>query len=306
MPRAALDCQDPAAAGGTGAGLPWSTPRPSAEVAVLLWLRHTVHLSLSLLLAVASFLVIPLTEQLHWLLPDDPEIRVVRVPDPRRHRVPRFDDEGLERALDAGLRGSHASSTRDQLRLWYHKERARRLPHQQDPAPRAEPWPAVDRLMAMGWPVPERYPVGSGFGFRVHPILGMRSFHTGSDIGMPVGTEIYAVLPGRVGCACQDPVSGRYVVLEHGDALASVYCHASELLVRTGERVEAGQAIALVGSTGRSTGPHLHFGLRIAGTWIDPVLVHRLQGAARFAPAEPSAAPSVGPREPSGSLPPGL
>jgi hypothetical protein len=277
---------------GTTAAPPWSTRGSTVEVAVLLWLRHTAHLFLSLLLAVASFLVIPLTEQVHDLLPDDPEIRVVRVPDPRRHRVPRFSDEGLERALGGGVRGKHASPTRDQIRIWYHKERARRLPHLEDPAPRAEVWPAVDRVMDMGWPAPERYPVGSGFGYRVHPILGKRSFHTGSDIGMPTGTEIYAVLPGRVSCACQDAVSGKYVVLDHGDALASVYCHASELLVETGDQVEEGQAIALVGSTGRSTGPHLHFGLRIAGTWLDPVMVHRLQGAARFAPAEPSEEPN--------------
>ena len=254
---------------------------------MLHWLRQSLQLSASVLVVLFSFLFIPLTESLHDLLPDDPVIRVVRTPNPDRCRVPRFTDAGLESALAKGVRGPSKRGAQDQMRLWYHKERARKMPGMADPAPQAEVWGAVRTTMESDWPASKRYPVGSGFGYRVHPTLGVRRFHNGVDIGLPAGSEIRASLPGRVSCACQDAVSGRYVVVDHGDALASVYCHASELLVQTGDEVEQGQLVALAGSTGRSTGPHLHYGMRIGRTWLDPVLVYRLQAAARY--AEPAA-----------------
>jgi len=79
----------------------------------------------------------------------------------------------------------------------------------------------------------------------------------------------------------------------HGDALSSVYCHASQLLVEDGDSVERDELVVLSGSTGRSTGPHLHFGLRIGRTWIDPLMVYRLQASARF--GEPDGVVSSGP-----------
>ena len=250
---------------------------------MLSWLRPTFQLASSMLLVLASFLFIPLTGMLHQLLPDDPEVRLVRAAQPDRCRVPRFTDASLEAALEQGLRGPQRRGAQDQVRLWYHKERARRVPGVADPAPQAEVWGAVRRVMESEWPVSPRWPLTSSFGDRTHPTLGGRRFHAGVDVGVPTGTGIRAVLPGRVGCACEDRVSGRHVVLEHGDALASVYCHASQLLVEEGEEVEQGQLVALSGSTGRSTGPHLHFGLRIGRTWLDPVLVYRLRAAASSA-----------------------
>ncbi len=250
---------------------------------MLPWIRHILQLGASLLIVLMSFLFIPFTESLQDLLPQDPEIRVIHTPSKDRCRVPRFSDQSLESALARGVRGPHRRGAQDQLRLWYHKERARQLPGVADPAPHAEVWPAVSSAMQSDWPISKRYPVGSRFGDRIHPILGVRRFHAGVDVGAPTGTEIRAALPGTVDCACQDAVSGQYVKLDHGDALVSVYCHASELLVETGEQVEQGQVVARVGTTGRSTGPHLHYGLRIGGTWLDPVLVHNLQAAARWA-----------------------
>lgn len=253
---------------------------------MLSWLRPFVHLSASMLLVLASFLFIPLTGMMQELLPEDPEVRVVRIPRPDRCRLPRFTDTSLEAALELGVRGPDRRGAQDQVRLWYHKERARKLPGVVDPAPQVEVWGAVRRVMESEWPVSPRWPVTSTFGDRTHPTLGGRRFHAGVDVGVPSGTGIRASLPGRVSCACQDRVSGRYVVLDHGDSLASVYCHASQLLVEDGEQVEAGQLVALSGSTGRSTGPHLHYGLRIGGTWVDPVLVYRLRAAVRFAGPE--------------------
>jgi murein DD-endopeptidase MepM/ murein hydrolase activator NlpD len=248
-------------------------------------LRSAVQLFASLLIPLLCFMVIPLGGLAHDLLPDD-SVRRVRLRPTARCTVPRFDDAGLEAALAAGLRGPQRRAAQDQLRLWYHKERARRVPGLTDPAPGVEPWAAVGKAMDSAWPVSPRWPLTSGFGERTHPTLGRRHFHNGVDIGLPSGAPVRASLPGRVSCACEDRVSGRYVVLDHGDALVSVYCHASQLLVEDGQEVEQGELLALSGSTGRSTGPHLHYGVRLGGTWVDPVLLYNLEAAARLGPVE--------------------
>ncbi len=253
-------------------------------------LRPVLDLAASTLLVLLSFLFIPLSTALQDLLPDDPVISVRLSPRPDRCRVPRFDDERLEAALAAGVRGPSRRGAQDQIRLWYHKERARRVPGLADPAPQAQVRSAVGKAMDSDWPVSPRWPLTSGFGDRQHPTLGVRRFHAGVDVGVPTGTGIRAVLPGTVRCACEDRVSGRHVVLDHGDALASVYCHASSLLVEDGEEVEQGQLVALSGSSGRSTGPHLHFGLRVGETWLDPVLVYNLRAAARVEGEDPEGA----------------
>ncbi len=239
----------------------------------------------SVTMVLGAFVCIPFSSMVHDLLPDDPEVRVVRIPVARRCQVPRFTDHSLEAALASGVRGRRARAVQDQIRLWYHQERAQRLPGQGPALPDAEVWDSVRSVMSSGWPVSPRHPLTSNFGERTHPISGRRHFHAGVDIGIPSGTGIGAVLPGRVAAAAEDGVNGRYVELDHGEALSSVYCHASQLLVEHGELVDEDELVALSGSTGRSTGPHLHFGLRIGRTWIDPVLVYRLQGAARYGDA---------------------
>ncbi|MFH1466846.1 MAG: M23 family metallopeptidase [Pseudomonadota bacterium] len=245
-------------------------------------LRALGQLMASLVLVLGAFMVIPAGELFQRTLPDNPQVRVLRLaPTPDRHRVPRLDDEGLEAALEAGVRGARSRAVRDELRLWAHRQiMTRTHPEVADPAPDTAVWDSVQHMMASSWPVSPRFRVTSRFGMRTHPTLGGRRFHRGVDLGVPHGTPVHAVLDGQVARAEGDAVNGLYVVLDHGEALASVYCHNSEIAVIPAELVEQDQLIALSGATGRATGPHLHYGLRIGPTWVDPLLVRRLQRAA--------------------------
>ena len=101
------------------------------------------------------------------------------------------------------------------------------------------------------------------FGWRIHPIFGVRRFHSGTDLGAPMGTPVVATQAGRVSLSDFLGGYGLTVILRHNnDTLESRYAHLSRLLVQPGEQVEQGEVIGLVGSTGNSTGPHLHFELR--------------------------------------------
>jgi len=115
-------------------------------------------------------------------------------------------------------------------------------------------------------------PITSLFGWRLHPISGDQRFHTGTDIGAPQGTPVLAARTGRVAVADTMGGYGLTVVLRHGEKedLESLYPHLSQLLVEPGEQVEKGDVIGLVGSTGNSTGPHLHFEMRqlTADGWV--------------------------------------
>jgi len=110
----------------------------------------------------------------------------------------------------------------------------------------------------------------SPFGFRVHPIYGTVRLHTGMDLAAPLGTPIKAAADGVVVSAGANGGYGLAVVLDHGGALATLYGHMSRLDVRPGEVVRRGDRIGIVGSTGASTGPHVHFEARVAGTPVDP------------------------------------
>ena len=121
----------------------------------------------------------------------------------------------------------------------------------------------------MLWPTPG--PVTSGYGYRVHPIYGYRRLHAGIDIGAPTGQGIVAVLAGTVVTAGPMGTYGNLVVIDHGDGLTTAYAHQSEVLVASGQRVARGRRIGLVGSTGASTGPHLHFETRVNGEPVDPM-----------------------------------
>jgi murein DD-endopeptidase MepM/ murein hydrolase activator NlpD len=112
--------------------------------------------------------------------------------------------------------------------------------------------------------------VTSSFGWRVHPILGTERFHAGIDFGADYGSIIYASQRGRVIYADWYGGYGNSVIIDHGNGITTLYAHCSELYVRDGEAVQQGQPIAAVGSTGFSTGPHLHFELRANGEPIDP------------------------------------
>ena len=114
--------------------------------------------------------------------------------------------------------------------------------------------------------------VTSPFGYRVHPILQTKSFHTGLDIAGAMGDRIGAFADGTVSDVGVNQVYGNYVLVSHQDGYSSFYGHASKILVREGEQVSIGQSIAEVGTTGLSTGPHLHFEVRKNKTRLDPAL----------------------------------
>jgi len=114
--------------------------------------------------------------------------------------------------------------------------------------------------------------LSSSFGWRRHPVSGRRSMHEGLDFAAPHGTAIYAASGGVVTVASTQSGYGKTIEIEHGNGLMTRYAHASSIDVQVGDLVEKGQLIGKVGSTGRSTGPHLHFEVRMAGHPLDPRL----------------------------------
>jgi lysostaphin len=124
-------------------------------------------------------------------------------------------------------------------------------------------------LLPQNTPVTEGF-VGSGFGQRVDPFSGQMAMHAGLDFAAPAGTPILAAAGGVVSTAEFNPAYGRMVVIDHGNGLQTLYAHASKLDVRAGEIVRKGQQIAQVGSTGRSTGAHLHFEVHVNGVPQNP------------------------------------
>ena len=110
----------------------------------------------------------------------------------------------------------------------------------------------------------------SGYGYRVHPIRGYSSQHKGVDLAAPVGASIRAMAKGRVIFA--DPYAGygKLVVIDHGHGITTHYAHCDRLTARPGQLVDTGQVIAEVGSTGSSTGPHLHLEVRVKGQSMNP------------------------------------
>jgi murein DD-endopeptidase MepM/ murein hydrolase activator NlpD len=132
--------------------------------------------------------------------------------------------------------------------------------------------------------------IGSPFGWRVDPFNGHRALHTGLDFEAGVGTPIMAAAGGVVVTAGVHPEYGNMVEIDHGNGLITRYGHASKLLVKKGDLVRRGQEIALVGTTGRSTGPHLHFEVLVQGTQQDPQrFLAAGQGAPNLAQHVPAA-----------------
>ena len=116
------------------------------------------------------------------------------------------------------------------------------------------------------------YTITSPFGMRVHPILGTSRMHNGIDMACAQGTPIYATRAGTVTVASyQAGGAGNYVSINHLDGFASIYMHMTNYVVSAGQSVSQGQLIGYVGSTGLSTGPHLHFGISYAGTYVNPL-----------------------------------
>lgn len=111
----------------------------------------------------------------------------------------------------------------------------------------------------------------SGYGMRNHPILRQRRRHNGVDIAAPTGTPVYATADGIISRADWFSSYGLYISIDHGADVETRYAHLSRLAVAAGDRVEIGDVIGYVGSTGRSTGPHLHYEIRIGGVAVNPI-----------------------------------
>lgn len=121
------------------------------------------------------------------------------------------------------------------------------------------------------WICPVSYTViSSPFGWRIHPIYHDRRLHTGIDLAAPMNTPIYASRAGTVIAATYDKSRGNYVALDHGDGFETWYLHMTYSIAIPGTTVEQGQLLGYVGSTGTSTGPHLHLTIRYDGKYVDP------------------------------------
>lgn len=121
------------------------------------------------------------------------------------------------------------------------------------------------------WPCPSSHYITSSFGWRIHPVLKYRKYHTGTDIGASTGSAILAAGSGRVIKSAVYGGYGNCVMIDHGGGIVTLYGHASKLLVSEGQVVAAGEKIALVGMTGTATGPHLHFEVRVNGEYVNPM-----------------------------------
>ena len=133
--------------------------------------------------------------------------------------------------------------------------------------------PSTQAPSSSGWIKPlKSYTITSPFGMRIHPIHKVERFHEGVDMAAPQGTPIYAAKAGKVTTTSfQAGGAGYYVSINHGDGFASIYMHMTHYIVKPGQHVSTGQVIGYVGSTGGSTGPHLHFGISYNGTYVNPM-----------------------------------
>lgn len=121
------------------------------------------------------------------------------------------------------------------------------------------------------WPLPGYTAISSGFGYRSDPFTGKQTYHSGIDLPAPSGTPIVAAAAGEVAWANYSSTAGNWVGIDHGNGVYTVYMHMSALLTSTGQSVSAGQTIGLVGTTGSSTGNHLHFSVRLNGAYTNPL-----------------------------------
>lgn len=123
----------------------------------------------------------------------------------------------------------------------------------------------------MIWPVPGYTRITSQYGMRTHPITGLYSLHTGTDVGAPLGTDFLAMATGVVTKSGYNKYYGNMVIIDHGGGVQTLYAHGSDILVNVGDLVSQGVPVLKVGSTGYSTGPHAHFEIRINGDTVNPL-----------------------------------
>lgn len=130
---------------------------------------------------------------------------------------------------------------------------------------------ALGTAYGLSWPLTGHSALSSGFGMRRHPVLGEAKMHKGIDLPVPRGTQVHVVADGVVRRASEDAYNGRMVLVDHGHGVTTAYLHNEKLLVSVGESVKRGQVISLSGSSGISTGPHLHYQLALFGRPVDPL-----------------------------------
>lgn len=131
----------------------------------------------------------------------------------------------------------------------------------------------IRQYLSVSYPL-DRMMVNSPYGMRKDPFTGKRKQHNGIDLHAR-GDEVYAMMDGNVVKVGQDKRSGIFVILRHGDYTVS-YCHLSRVLVKTGSTVKAGEVVAITGNTGKSTGEHLHLGVKYNEEYINPILLLRI------------------------------
>lgn len=129
---------------------------------------------------------------------------------------------------------------------------------------------AVNQKYPIGEPVTGTPRISSPFGDRIHPVTGIRTPHRGVDLAVPTGTNVFSPADGTVASVWTDDTCGRGVRITHTGGFETTYCHLSQQLVKSGDAVAAGCRIGQSGNTGRSTGPHLHYGIKQNGTYINP------------------------------------
>ena len=122
----------------------------------------------------------------------------------------------------------------------------------------------------LNWPTPGYYRITSPYGYRIHPILKTRRLHTGIDLGVPYGNQVLASNSGKVIFARYNGAYGHCVIIDHGGGMSTLYAHLSSYSVKEGDIVATGQKIAQIGTSGLSTGPHLHYEVRLNGSHTDP------------------------------------
>lgn len=193
----------------------------------------------------------------------------------RQERI--IEDELLKeqiRIAEEEKRRKEEEERKRQEELKRQQEQQNQNQNQNDTNPQTEPTatPADNNNSAGGfiWPLAITGKITSSFGKRNSPTAGASSYHQGIDISAPTGTAIYAAKGGTVVTAAYSSGAGNYVMINHGNGVFTIYMHASSLTVSKGDEVSQGQTIAKVGSTGISTGAHLHFGVSVNGAYVNP------------------------------------
>lgn len=130
--------------------------------------------------------------------------------------------------------------------------------------------PKDKSIIVFSHPIPAESEITSPYGERVHPVTEEKSFHTGVDIGADTGTEVVAAADGTVADSGNDETYGNYAVIEHTGGYATVYAHLGSVFVKSGDSIKTGEKVGKIGSTGISTGPHLHFEIKYKGESVNP------------------------------------